>query len=183
MTDAEAQLEGFIARFSDDVAGQALGILGRMRARLPGAVALVYDNYNALAVGFCASEKPSSLVLSVAVYPNWVSLFFVGGPGLDDPHGLLKGEGGRFRHLVLREGPATLEDPRVCTLVDQALARTATPIDPTAPSRLKIQSISARQRPMLSSRQSGGSDRLVFPAATTINRVFYPLLVIVNSQF
>lgn len=147
MTDAEAQLEGFIARFSDDVAGQARAILGRMRARLPGAVALVYDNYNALTVGFCASEKPSSLVLSVAVYPNWVSLFFVSGPGLDDPHGLLRGEGVRFRHLVLKNGLATLDDPRVRALVDQALARTPTPIDRTAPSRLKIQSISARQRP------------------------------------
>ena len=142
--DAEARLEGFIAKFSDDTAAAARGAIARMRGLLPGAITLVYDNYNALAVGFGATEKQGGLVFSIAVFPRKVSLFLVGGPSLDDPHGLLQGEGTVTRHIPLAT-PATLDDPRVRALMAQALART--PIDPQRPSRLIIQSVSAKQRP------------------------------------
>ncbi len=142
--DAEARLEGFIARFSAEVAAEARAAVARMREILPGAVTLVYDNYNALAVGFGATDRQAGLVFSIAVYPRWVSLFLVGGPTLDDPHGLLKGEGGRVRHIVLA-GVATLDDPRVQDLMDQALA--LRPIVADRPARLIIQSVSAKQRP------------------------------------
>ena len=42
--DAEAQIEGFIAKFSDEVAPQIRAARVKMRERLPGAVELVYDN-------------------------------------------------------------------------------------------------------------------------------------------
>jgi hypothetical protein len=142
--EAEARLEGFIARFSDDVAARAWAAIARMREILPGAVTLVYDNYNALAVGFGASDRQAGLVFSIAVYPRWVSLFLMGGPSLDDPHGLLKGQGGVVRHIVL-DTVGRLDDPRVRDLMDQALA--LRPVDPTQAGRLVIKSVSAKQRP------------------------------------
>ena len=54
---AEKQLAGFLAKFTPEVAAQAEAILNRMRKRLPTALELVYDNYNALAIGFGPSEK------------------------------------------------------------------------------------------------------------------------------
>ena len=45
--DAESQIEGFIAKFSDEVAPQIRAARAAMRARLPGAVEMAYDNYNA----------------------------------------------------------------------------------------------------------------------------------------
>jgi len=50
-----------------------------MRARLPGAVELVYDNHNALAIGFGPTERASDAVFSIALFPRWVSLFFLRG--------------------------------------------------------------------------------------------------------
>jgi hypothetical protein len=41
--------------------------LAKMRARLPGAVELVYDNYNALAIGFGPTERTSEAVFSIEV--------------------------------------------------------------------------------------------------------------------
>lgn len=146
MDVAETRLEGFIAKYSDATAGQARAAIAAMRARLPGAVILVYDNYNALAVGFGATDKQSGLIFSIAVYPRWVSLFFARGVELDDPHGMLKGEGSRVRHIVL-DGAGTLDDPRVRVLMDQALAMADPPLDPGQPTRLIIQSVSAKQRP------------------------------------
>jgi hypothetical protein len=117
-----------------------------MRARLPGATILVFDNYNALAIGFAPGDKSSQAVLSLAVYPRWVNLFFLFGAGLPDPHGLLKGSGSRVRHVrCFDETP--LDDPRIAALISEAVARAEPPFDPAAEQRLIIKSALAKQRP------------------------------------
>ncbi len=149
MTEAlspEAQLDGFLAKFTPGVEAQARAALARMRSRLPGAVQLVYDNYNALAIAFGAHEKLSGVVFSIALYPRWVSLFFARGAELPDPGGLLQGEGKGIRHIVLND-IALFDDPAVEALIAEALARATPPIDPTRPGKLIIKSVSAKQRP------------------------------------
>lgn len=144
--DAEAELDSFIDKFTPQVAALTRALLARMKARIPGAAILVYDNYNALAIGFGPGEKAGQAVLSLAVMPRWVTLCFLWGKTLPDPHGLLKGEGSRVRHVRLHE-PAALDDPRIQALIDAALTETDWPIDPAAPQRLIIKSVSAKQRP------------------------------------
>ncbi|RAK61585.1 hypothetical protein DJ021_18165 [Phenylobacterium hankyongense] len=144
--DAEAQLEGFIAKYSDAVAAQIRAARARMRERLPGATELVYDNYNALAIGYGANDKIGGLVFSIAAYPRWVSLFFARGAALDDPAGRLKGEGSQVRHIVLTD-LAVLDEPEVRALMDQALARAQPPIAASGGGAAIIKSVSARQRP------------------------------------
>ncbi|MFL6843515.1 MAG: hypothetical protein ACJ8ER_01375 [Allosphingosinicella sp.] len=146
MGDAQAQLDGFLAKFSPEVEAQAHDLVARMRARLPGATIMVYDNYNALAIGFGASGKVSRAVLSLAVFPRWVTLCFLFGAGLPDPHGLLSGKGSQVRHIRLAD-PALLDDPRVQALIDEAVARSEPPFDPAAKQELVIKSVSAKQRP------------------------------------
>jgi hypothetical protein len=141
----EEQLDGFLAKFTPAVETQARAALERMRARIPGAVQLVYDNYNALAIAFGANETLSGVVFSIAVYPRWVSLFFSRGPQLDDPLKLLKGAGNTVRHIVLEDVEAIASDA-VEALIAQALARADPPIDPALPGRLVIKSVSAKQR-------------------------------------
>ena len=87
---AQAQLDAFIAKYSPDVAKLGRAAIVRMRKLLPAAQVLVYDNYNALAVGFGPSERTSEIVFSIAMYPRWVSLFFAKGVGLPDPHQRLR---------------------------------------------------------------------------------------------
>jgi hypothetical protein len=45
----EKQLDDFIAKYSPEIGMLTRAALAKMRARLPGAIELVYDNYNALA--------------------------------------------------------------------------------------------------------------------------------------
>jgi hypothetical protein len=141
---AERELEGFIVRFTPEVAGVAREARARMRARLPGATQLVYDNYNALVIGFGPDERASDAVFSVALFPRWVSLCFLYGAGLPDPEGRLQGKGNQVRHVVLHSA-ADLDDPVLQALIDAALERR--PIDPSRPGRLVIRSVSAKQRP------------------------------------
>ena len=143
---AREQLDGFLDRYTPEVAAQARAALEEMRRRLPGALELVYDNYNAVAVGFGPSERSSEAIMSIAIYPRWVSLFFLQGAGLDDPDGVLKGSGSQVRHIVLKDA-AMLDRPEVKRLMAQALDKARVPLDPAQPYRLLIKSVSARQRP------------------------------------
>src|ERR1700675_2348187 len=106
------QLCSFLAKFEPRVAASARAALSRLRKRLPGAIEIVYDNYNALAIGFGPSDKSSEAVFSIAVYPRWVSLFFLQGAGLSDPRKLLKGDGTKARHIVLKS-PIDMASPDV----------------------------------------------------------------------
>src|SRR5271165_4255234 len=144
---AEVQLDEFLAKFTPEVEGTARQALRKMRARLPGAIELVYDNYNALAIGFSPTERASDAIFSIALYPRWVSLFFlISGTKLRDPECYLQGSGNRVRHVVL-ENAATLDDPAVLDLMAQALEMSPKQIDAAQPGRMIIKSISAKQRP------------------------------------
>jgi len=141
------QLDAFLDKFTPDIAGEARVALRRMRARLPGAQELVYDNYNALAIGFASTERTSDAIFSIALYPRWVSHFFLlNGTRLRDPDCCLAGSGNKVRHIRLDNG-AMIDDPAVQDLIAQALELAGQPIDPGQPRRLIIKSISAKQRP------------------------------------
>ena len=140
------QLDGFIAKFEPAIAKETRAVLTAMRKRLPGALELVYDNYNALAIGFARSERASDVIFSIAVYPRWISLFLFGGQKLKDPKKLLKGSGNTVRHIVLKNSAKTLADPDVKALMDALLERADPPLDPKQKYRLIIKSVSEKQR-------------------------------------
>ena len=142
----EAQLAAFLDKYSPEIRTLAKAARRKMRTMLPGAIELVYDNYNALVVGYGPTERASDAVFSIVMYPGWVTLFFLDGKGLPDPAKLLKGDGKQVRHVVL-DGVATLDMPEVRNLMNAALERSETPIDPKQRRRLVIKSISAKQRP------------------------------------
>jgi hypothetical protein len=143
--DPTEQLELFIAKYSLEVAASAKAVLKKMRKRYPTALKLVYDNYNALAIGFGPSERASEAIFSIALYPKWVSLFFLHAKGLPDPEKLLKGSGNVAKHIVL-PSPRKLDDPAVVALMKEAVARAAVPFASTGSRRLIIKSVSVKQR-------------------------------------
>lgn len=149
---ARRQLDGFISRFSPEVAATARAALKKLRALLPGAVELVYDNYNTLAIGFSPTERASDAVFSLALYPRYVNLCFLQGanPALPDPHGLLHGSGtvSRFVRLADEVGGARfLDDARVRALIEAATTHARVGFDGTQKRRLVIKSVASKQRP------------------------------------
>jgi hypothetical protein len=142
----QLQVDHFLARYTPEIATAARAALEKMRTRLPGAVELVYDNYNALVIGFGPNERASDAVFSIALYPKWVTLFFLHGAVLPDPDGLLGGSGNIVRQIRLTSAD-DLDKPAVKKLMKEALRRSEVPIDATQPRRMVIKSISAKQRP------------------------------------
>ena len=137
----QQQLDRFLDAFTPPIAALARQVLHQMRRRYPTAYELAYDNYNALAIGFAPAARTSDAIFSIALYPRWVSLFFLQAKQtIPDPHGLLKGSGTRVRHVVL-------DNPRVLQLMNQAIQLARVPFDPHATPELIIKSVSAKQRP------------------------------------
>jgi hypothetical protein len=145
LTSPERQLAGFIAKFNPDVARVAKAARTRVRKLLPNAFELVYDNYNALALAYGPSERTSEVVLSIALYPRWVSLFFARGATLPDPSGVLRGSGNQMRHVVL-EPIEVLHSGPVLALIEAAVATHPKSFGPER-GRTIIKAVSARQRP------------------------------------
>jgi hypothetical protein len=146
MKDPEEQLASFLAKFTPEVAAQAEAIRNVMRRRYPAANELVYDNYNALAIGFGPTERTSEVIFSVAVYPRWVTLFFFQGKGLPDPERRLQGSGNQARHIRV-DSLDLFSDPAIGALMEEAVARAVVRFDAGNRHNLIIKSVSAKQRP------------------------------------
>ncbi len=149
-SDAEAQVESFLAKYSPAIAAELRTARGRLQALFPRGHELVYDNYNALVFGFAAAERTSDAFLSVAGYPNWVTLFFLHGANLDDPSRLLQGAGSQVRSIRLRSAEQLDEQP-VQALIEQAARPYREALLRAAPLQTTIKSVSAKQRPRRSS--------------------------------
>src|SRR5579863_1693667 len=158
MVDPEEQLVGFVAKYTSEIAALGEAARNEMRKLYPRALELVYDNYNALAIGYSPTEKASDAVFSIALYPRWVSLFFLQAKGLPDPDRLLKGSGTVARHIVL-SSLDLLHDSAVRDLMNEAVARAKTPFDPKTQHRLVIKSISKAQRPRRPGRETKARTR------------------------
>ena len=145
-SEARAALLGFAEKYEPHIAAQFLACIERLRARMPGADVMIYDDYQGLVAGFGPPTRVSDAVLSVLALPKHVTLCFLRGAGLDDPDGVLKGGGSRVRHVRL-SGPEMLEDEAIAALIDQALERTPVAVPDSPPGVMVVKSVSAKQRP------------------------------------
>jgi hypothetical protein len=150
---ASRRVAGLIAKFDPAVAKVIRTSRAALRKRYPTAVELVYDNYNALAMGWGGTERASDAFVSLAAYANGVVLYFLYGKGLPDPKGILQGEGNRGRFVRLPSA-ATLDDPAVKALLRVATERAKAPLPANGRGYTVIKSISAKQRPRRAARPS-----------------------------
>jgi hypothetical protein len=139
------QLSLFLSRFSPDIVKLAKAARAKLRKRLPGAIEMVYDNYNALVIGFSPTERPSDAILSIVIWPKKVSICFIQGKHLPDPQHVLQGDGNQVRFIGLDAGAAILDTPAIRTLVSEAIAFGESPF--RGKGLLVIRAIAKKQRP------------------------------------
>ena len=142
-----SQLAGFMAKYTPSMAKEGRAALSRMRRLVPGAVQLVYDNWNGLVVGFGPTERASEAVVSILMLQDHVTLCFIdNAPDLPDPQHLLQGSGNVVRHIKLGSA-RDLDKPAIRALVEAAVAGADVPFDRHRRGKLVIKSISKKQRP------------------------------------
>jgi hypothetical protein len=156
--DAKEELESFLAKYDQEVAAFARRALAKMRKLVPGAIEMVYDNYNWLVIGFSPTERPSEAIFSLVLPAGHVTLCFLQGAGLPDPARRLNGSGKVVRNIRLYDAGEpdahVLDDPEVLALINVALNRAKVPMPAGARRKLIIRSVSAKQRPRRVARQT-----------------------------
>jgi hypothetical protein len=149
--EAQAQLDSFLSKYDPEVETVARRALGKMRKLMPGAIEMVYDNYNWLVIGFSPTERPSEAIFSIVLPAGRVTLCFLQGAGLPDPAKRLAGTGTVVRNIRLYDAGEpdghVLDDPEVLALINVALNRAKVPMPVGARRKLVIRAISAKQRP------------------------------------
>jgi len=142
----ESQIDVFLARYAPPIEARPRDARARLRARFPQGHELVFDNYNALVFGISPSERSTESFISIAGYPRWVTLFFLNGADLEDPEGLLEGEGKQIRGVRLNEG-ADFDSPAVQALVAQACTPWRERLAAAPPLATTLKAIAEKQRP------------------------------------
>lgn len=139
------QLASCLNRFSPEIAALARLARAKLRKRLPGAIEMVYDNYNSLVIGYSPNPRPSDAILSLVIFPKKVSVCFIQGKHLPDPHRVLNGDGNQVRFIRLEQGAAILDTAPVGALVSEAIAFGDVPF--AGRRQLVVRAIARKQRP------------------------------------
>jgi hypothetical protein len=140
-----SELAKLVANYSPEIARAFTVARRKMRAFVPRGYELVYENYNALAIGYGPGQKASHAILSIVAYPRWVTLFFLYGANLKDPKSILDGTGSRVRSIRL-QSPNDLDGPDVQQLIAQALATHAEALAKCPRLTLVIRSVASKRR-------------------------------------
>jgi hypothetical protein len=141
---AERALDSFIAKFEPVNAELIRDCRTELKALLPTAIEIVYDNYNLFVIGYCSSERSSDCIVSIAAAANGVGLSFYYGAALPDPTGILEGSGKQNRFIRLPTA-GRLKDSEVVNLIYAAAEHGKTKLPAGGASRLVIKSVSAKQ--------------------------------------
>jgi len=146
MDSPAKQVAGFIAKFDPAIAKLVRAARSELRRRYPTAIELVYDNYNALAIGYSPTERTSDVYFSLAVYARGVNLYFMYGRSLPDPEHVLQGSGSQGAFVRL-DDLGTLNKRPVKALLAAAIKESRQPLPQTGKGYTVVKSISAKQRP------------------------------------
>jgi hypothetical protein len=144
--DVERQVDRFLAKYTPAIEAELRATRARLRSRFPRGYELVFDNYNALVFGISPTDKSKDAFISIAGYPRWVTLFFLHGVTLDDPHGLLEGTGKRVRGIRLTR-PSDIDAPVVIDLIEQAVEAQASSLASSPPMTTIVRMVVGAQRP------------------------------------
>jgi hypothetical protein len=143
---ARTQIDALVAQYTPEIATQLRAARADLRKLIPRGYELVYDSHNALIFAFGPTARASELVISMAGYPAWVTLFFARGKALKDPHGLLEGTGATIRSIRLVPFSVLRSRP-VRALIRQALAAQADSFKEAPALSTVLKAISPKRRP------------------------------------
>jgi hypothetical protein len=95
-------LKKFLKPYDHDIRELALNLRALVLEEMAPCYENIYDAYSAVAIGYGTSERLSDGIFHIAVYSKHVNLGFNDGATLDDPKGILKGNGNRIRHITIK---------------------------------------------------------------------------------
>lgn len=122
---AEAHLSGLITAYAPSHERLVAAIRRRLRKNLPTACEVVYDYTKFFVVSFSPNEHGYEGIFAIRGCEGDIRLYFQQAKGMKDPAKLLHGKANT--RWIAVEGAATLEQPEVVALIDQAITKNRIP--------------------------------------------------------
>ena len=113
------ELIRLLSRYDLKVGELALALRTMVLEEVPDAVERLFQVY-ALVFWYSLTGRMGDAFCQVVIYPNGVNLMFNRGAELDDPDGVLVGEGKIIRHIKVRR-PEDLKNPHLRKFIRAAL--------------------------------------------------------------
>ena len=101
--DQTKDLLNFLNPFSKEIIERALWLREFIWDIYPQTNELIYDNYNALAIGWSPTDRMGHTFCSIAIgrTSNNVHFGFYWGSEISDPDKILLGEGNQYRYILV----------------------------------------------------------------------------------
>src|SRR5205085_657102 len=112
-------LKKFLQPYDPDVRDLALQLRALVLEEMAPCYENIYDAYSAVAIGYGTSDRLRDGIFHIAVYSKHVNLGFNDGATLDDPKGILEGDGNRIRHISIKT-IADLKRPEIRAYIRRA---------------------------------------------------------------
>ena len=96
------ELLGFLKAYPQEVRSLILWLRDFIWELYPECNELIYDNYNALALGWSTTDRLGDTFCSVAAFREYAHFGFYRGTDLVDSEKLLIGNGNQYRYIIVR---------------------------------------------------------------------------------
>ena len=114
-----AALKKFLKPYDPEIRDLALELRGLVLEQMAPCYENIYDAYSAVAIGYGTSDRLKDGIFHIAVYSRHVNLGFNDGATLDDPKGILQGDGNRIRHISVKTAEE-LQRPEIRSYIRRA---------------------------------------------------------------
>ena len=114
-----AALKKFLKPYHPEIRDLALKLRGLVLEEMAPCYENIYDAYSAVAIGYGTSDRLKDGIFHIAVYSRHVNLGFNDGATLDDPNGILQGDGNRIRHISVKTAKE-LQRPEIRSYIRRA---------------------------------------------------------------
>ena len=102
MKEEVKDLTKFLQPFSKEIQELAMWLREFIWDLYPNTNELIYDNYNAVAVGWSPTDRVGHTFCSIAVGSNkYVHFGFYWGSQIADPEKMLLGKGNQYRYIIV----------------------------------------------------------------------------------
>lgn len=145
-----AQFSAFLSRFPAEIIALVKRCLPKLRRAVPCSHEVVYNYSHSLVVAFGMSERGYEAIVSIAIFPDAVRLYF--SKDLPDPQGLLEGSGTKVRSVIIKAA-SDLDRADIRALFKAAIKRAGATFPRTPSTRSTSMVIKSASKKKTSKKQ------------------------------
>ena len=151
-----AQFSALLSRFPAEIIALVKRCLPKLRRAVPCSHEVVYNYAHSLVVSLGMSERGYEAIVSIAILPDAVRLYF--SKDIPDPQGLLEGSGSKVRSVIIKAA-SDLDHADIRALFKAAIKHAGATLPRTPSSRSTTMIIKSASKRTRSKKKTGSKKK------------------------